>query len=409
MWMRASLVLAALLAMGAASTKPEWSADDVKVLRSLWIGTLQPASANPTNRFSNDPAAATLGRSLFSDMRLSANNRVSCATCHKPSHGFTDSASTGSGIGIGNRRTMPIAQAVYSPWQFWDGRADSLWSQALGPVENPLEHGSTRTQVVRVLESHYRLQYERVFGSLPDLSDLRRFPLRASPMSDESAKKAWAGMALADRNLVDRIYANFGKSIEAFERTLKVSPTRFDGYVAGVVGAATTREPLSSSEIAGLRLFIGKAHCSTCHNGPMFSHEGFANTGVPARPGLPVDTGRIAGARKAIADPFNCKGAYSDADGRKCDELEFMVVNDPSQVRAFKVPSLRGVGQRAPYMHAGQFASLTQVIDHYDRAPKAPRGVSELKPLHLSVGERRDRCCQSDANSSPVGEICPSS
>ncbi|CAN5379447.1 cytochrome c peroxidase [soil metagenome] len=390
MWWRASLALAAVLITGSASTTPEWSAEEIKVLRSLWIGALPSAPANPSNRLADDPAAAALGRSLFSDTRLSANNQVSCATCHYPWRGFTDAVPTGRGVGIGIRRTMPIAQAVYSPWQFWDGRADSLWSQALGPVENPLEHGSTRTQVARVLATHYRGPYELVFGPLPNLSDLRRFPARASPMSDGPAKRAWAGMALADRKTVDRIFANFGKSIEAFERTLKVAPTRFDGYVAGVVRAPGPRVSLTSSEVAGLRLFIGKAHCTTCHSGPMLSNEGFANTGVPARPGLPLDTGRIAGARIAHAEPFNCKGAFSDAQGPACAELEFMVVDDPSQVRAFKVPSLRGVGQRAPYMHAGQYASLAQVIDHYNRAPKAPSGTSELKPLHLSARERRD-------------------
>lgn len=389
-WWKTSFALATLLATASAVTTQAWSAREIDVLRSLSIGALPPAPANPSNRFADDPAAAALGRSLFSDTRLSANNQVSCATCHDPSRGFTDAVPTGKGIGIGNRRTMPIAQAVYSPWQFWDGRADSLWSQALGPVENPLEHGSTRTQVARVLATHYRRPYELVFGPFPDLSDLRRFPMRASPASDGPAKNAWAGMTLADRNAVNRVYANFGKSIEAFERTLKVSPTRFDGFAAGVVGAPSRRASLSSSEIAGLRLFIGKAHCSTCHSGAMFSNEGFANTGVPAPPGLPLDVGRIAGARKALADPFNCKGVYSDARGPACDELEFMVVDNPSQVRAFKVPSLRGVGRRAPYMHAGQFASLTQVIDHYNRAPKAATGISELKPLHLSARERRE-------------------
>lgn len=389
-WRKASFALAAVLATGSANAAPVWSPDEMKVLRNLWIGTLPPVPVNPSNRFADDPAAAALGRSLFSDTSLSANNQVSCASCHNPSRGFIDAVPTGRGVGIGNRRTMPIAQAVYSPWQFWDGRADSLWSQALGPVENPLEHGATRTEVARVLATHYRRSYELVFGPMPDLSDLRRFPARASPMSDGPAKRAWAGMAFADRNAVDHIFANFGKSIEAFERTLKLGPTRFDGFVAGVVGGPGPRAPLSSSEIAGLRLFTGKARCATCHNGPMFSNAGFANTGVPARPGLPPDTGRLAGARKVLADPFNCKGVYSDAGSRTCDELEFVVVDDPSQLRAFKVPSLRGVGQRAPYMHAGQLASLAQVIDHYNRAPKAPSGTSELKPLHLNARERRD-------------------
>ncbi len=384
------VALAVVLATGASSATPFWLADELKVLRSVWIGTLPSAPANPSNRYADDPAAAALGRSLFSDTRLSTNNRVSCATCHKASHGFTDGLPTGRGVGVGNRRTMPIAQAVYSPWQFWDGRADSLWSQALGPVENPLEHGSTRMEVARVLATRYRRPYERVFGPLPNLSDSHRFPTRASPIGDRPAKLAWTGMAPADRHVINRIYANFGKSIEAFERTLKVRATRFDGYVAGILEAPVRHTSLSSSEIAGLRLFIGKAQCVTCHNGPMFSNAGFANTGVPVRRRSRLDMGRIDGARKAVADPFNCKGAYSDAGGRHCDELEFMVLDQPSQIRAFKVPSLRGVGQRAPYMHAGQFATLTQVINHYDRAPKALRGTSELKPLHLTALERRD-------------------
>jgi cytochrome c peroxidase len=362
----------------------------MEVLKSLWIRELPPAPASPSNSHADDPIAAQLGRSLFFDVRMSANNKVSCATCHDPSLGFTDAAPTARGIGVGHRRTMPIAQAVFSSWLFWDGRADSLWSQALGPIENPLEHGSTRMQVALVIATYYRPAYERVFGPLPDLSDTRRFPPRASPVTYELSRRAWAGIAPSDRTVVDRIFANFGKSIEAFERTIKVSSTRFDGYVAGVLGITAPGPLLSASEIVGARLFIGKGRCVTCHSGPMLSNHGFANTGVPPRPGRPTDTGRIDGARAAVADPFNCKGAFSDDDGRKCDELEFVPLDDPSQLRAYKVPSLRGSGQRPPYMHAGQFASLNDVIDHYDRAPRAVRGASELRPLHLSLRERRD-------------------
>lgn len=383
-------VMLAVVLAASSSDAALWSESELKVLRSLWIGSLASAPANPSNRYADDPVAAALGRSLFSDKRLSANKKVSCATCHKPSHGFTDNLSTGTGVGIGTRRTMPIAPAVYSPWQFWDGRADSLWGQALGPIENSLEHGFTRIQVARVLATRYRSSYERVFGPLPDLSNSNRFPMRASPVADGRAQRAWAAMSPADRHVINQVYANFGKSIEAFERTLKVRPTRFDRYVAGILGAPVRHTLLSNSEAAGLRLFIGKARCVTCHNGPMFSNAEFANTGVPARLGSQPDTGRIDGARKAEADPFNCKGAYSDAGDRQCDELQFMVLDQPSQLGAFKVPSLRHVGQRAPYMHAGQFASLSKVVKHYDRAPKAPRGISELKPLHLTALERRD-------------------
>jgi cytochrome c peroxidase len=194
-------------------------------------------------------------------------------------------------------------------------------------------------------------------------------------------------MAPEDQEAINRAFANFGKSIAAFERTLRVRPTRFDRYVAGLIGEGAVA-PLSESETAGLRLFVGRARCVTCHNGPMLSNQGFANTGVPPRPGLPFDPGRIAGARQALADPFNCRGAFTDARGEGCDELDFMVVNDPHQLRAYKVPSLRDVARRAPYMHAGQFGSLAEVINHYNSARPAMGGASELRPLHLTRRER---------------------
>jgi len=283
---------------------------------------------------------------------------------------------------------MPIAPAVYSPWQFWDGRADSLWSQALGPIENPVEHGFTRLEVARVLASHYRGAYEGLFGPLPDLTDRDRFPPRAAPNGAPEAKAAWARMAPDDQVRINRVYANFGKAIAAFERTLKVGPSRFDDYLGGLFGAPGPHARLSSDELAGLSLFIGKGQCSTCHNGPLLSNHGFANTGIPARSDLPADPGRAVGVRAALTDPFNCKGAFSDAPAG-CDELNFAVVDSPAQVRAYKVPSLRGVAQRAPYMHAGQLTSLEQVVDHYSRAPPAPDETSEIKPLHLDADERR--------------------
>lgn len=379
--------LATALALVAAA-EPTWSAADLKTLRGLWIGALKPPPPDPSNKVADNAKAADLGRALFSDTGLSANGQVSCASCHQPGHAFTDALPTGHGVGTGNRRTMPIAPAVYSPWQFWDGRADSLWAQALGPVENPAEHGFSRTEVARVLAARYSDAYERLFGPLPDLADRNRFPLRAAPGGDPAAKAAWEGMSDADQILINRVYANFGKAVAAYERTLKIRPSRFDAYLAGVFGAPDPHARLSPDELAGLRLFIGKGQCANCHNGPLLSNHGFANTGVPAHPDLPRDLGRAAGVRAAVADPFNCKGVYSDAPAG-CEELEFAVIDNPGQVRAYKVPSLRGVGQRAPYMHAGQFSSLEQVVDHYSRAPRAPDGASEIKPLRLSADERR--------------------
>jgi len=284
---------------------------------------------------------------------------------------------------------MPIAQALYSPWLFWDGRADSLWAQALGPIENPREHGFTRTEVARVVSTQYRTFYDALFGALPDLSDHRRFPLRASPNGTARDRAAWIAMRASDRQIVNRIFANSGKAIAAYERTLALLPTRFDRFVAGLIDAGPAA-PLSASEDAGLRLFVGKGRCTLCHSGPMFSNQGFANTGVPPRHGFPSDLGRLTGAKQAQSDPFNCRGAFSDARNAGCAELDFIVTGDPLLTRAYKVPSLRGAGQRAPYMHAGQFATLERVVVHYDRAPRAVRGTSELKPLHLKPREQRD-------------------
>lgn len=378
----------ALLLSAAASTQP-WTQADLEVLQSLSIQSLDAPPPDPSNRFADDAAAASLGEALFFDRRLSANAQVACSTCHEPAHSFTDRRRVGRGLAMGNRRTMPIQPAIYSAWQFWDGRADSLWAQALGPVENPAEHGFTRTQVVRVLSAHYRARYEATFGPLPDVSSLQRYPARATPLGDTAARVAWDRMTPEDRAVIDGVFAKFGKSLAAYERTLRMRPTRFDDYVAGLSGRRARRKRFSADEVAGLKLFIGQGRCLQCHNGPLLTNQGFANTGVAATREQSSDLGRATGIRTALSDPFNCRGLFSDSDGGPCDELDFAVVDSPEHRRAFKVPSLRGVAQRAPFMHAGQLATLEAVVDHYNRAPPAPDGVSQIEPLNFTPLQRR--------------------
>ena len=133
---------------------------------------------------------------------------------------------------------------------------------------------------------------------------------------------------------------------------------------------------------AGLRLFVGRANCTQCHSGPLLTSNEFHNTGVPPRQELAIDHGRLTGAAAVLGDEFNCRSRWSDARER-CSELEFMVTGDHTLDRAYKVPSLRNVAERAPYMDAGQFATLAGVLDHYNRAPAAATGHSELRPLRL--------------------------
>ena len=137
-----------------------------------------------------------------------------------------------------------------------------------------------------------------------------------------------------------------------------------------------------------MKLFIGKANCVTCHNGPRFTDNSFHNTGVPPVKDLPLDRGRFDAVAQVEADPFNCFGAFRDGDAGACGELRFMVKDAPELMRAYKTPSLRGAATRPPYMHAGQFSSLEEVVAHYSAAPAAVEGTSEVHPLQLSDRER---------------------
>ena len=214
--MKRLLPLVALLTLGAADGWTQWSQAELKQIRSLWIGNLGPPAADPTNRVADDPAAAALGESLFAEARFSRNGKVSCASCHLPGRGFVDGLPVGEGVAKGNRRTMPISPAVYSPWQFWDGRADSLWAQALGPIENPVEHGFTRVEVADAVRRYHRAAYERVFGALPAAVAQLRAPRPATPLGTAAHKAAWAALERETQGAVDEVFVNVGKAIAAF-------------------------------------------------------------------------------------------------------------------------------------------------------------------------------------------------
>lgn len=364
-----------------------WNADDTATLASLRLGALDPLPADPSNKVADDPRAAALGHRLFFDTRLSANGKVACATCHDPARDFQDDIPLAKGVGTTARRTMPIASTAWSQWMFWDGRKDSQWAQALGPLESAVEHGGTRALYAHLVATHHRAQYEALFGALPDLRDV---PWHAGPVTDAAARAAWERLPSAARDATTQVFVNIGKAIAAYERKVQYGPSRFDQFVDALL--ATGRAPhgvLAPEEVAGLRLFIGKANCVNCHNGPLLTDQHFHNTGVPATPGAADDMGRARGAKDVLRDEFNCRSRWSDATPDSCAELEFMVTDGHELERAFKTPSLRNVVARAPYMHAGQLPDLDAVVRHYDRAPRAPHGESELRRLRLSAAERQ--------------------
>jgi cytochrome c peroxidase len=342
---------------------------------------------DPSNRWADDPAAADLGHRLFFEKRLSANGKVSCATCHDPQREFQDGIPLAKGAGTTDRRTMPVAGTAHSPFLFWDGRKDSLWAQALGPLESAVEHGGSRAQYAHVIASHYRADYERVFGAMPDL---RGVPAAAGPVADPAARAAWERMSRAQQDAVTAVFVNVGKAIAAYERHIQPGASRFDRFAAEWKRTGTQpTEILNAEERAGFALFVGKANCTECHNGPLFTNNEFHNTGVPRRAGLPDDRGRLPAVAGVKADEFNCRSRWSDAKPSECKELDFLAPASAAQERAFKVPSLRNVAERAPYMHAGQVGTLAEVLEHYNRAPAAPAGRSELRPLRLERTELR--------------------
>lgn len=357
-------------------------------IQSLSLAALPPLAPDPTNEAIGDPTAMALGATLFFDRRMSRNGEVACSTCHQIGSHFQDGLALGHGIGTMNRRTQPLAGVAWQRWFFWDGRKDSLWSQALGPLEKPQEHGLTRAWVAHFIAENFRDRYERIFGPMPDLSTV---PPDAGPFTSEAYRQAWRDMKEADRHAVNRVFVNVGKMIAAFETSLTFSESRFDRFARALEedSAPEGDANFSDQEIAGLKLFLGRGNCDSCHSGPRFTDDGFHNTGVPPVAGLPADRGRRDGLIQLFEDEFNCRGGFNAAPAGYCPPQEAFDMSLRQINRAFKTPSLRGSGLRPPYMHAGQFASLERVVDHYNQAPPAGVGRTEIAPLNLTAEERQ--------------------
>ena len=200
-------------------------------------------------------AKIRLGRQLYFDGRLSSDGTISCASCHDPKRAWADTGhafSEGVAHKLGGRNSPSIINAAYVIPQFWDGRANHLEKQAVGPVQNPVEMDLTKEEIEFRLSRipGYVTQFWDVFGSVPNI-DL------------------------------------MAKAIASFERTIIVNDTPYDRYIAGDTSA------MSREAIKGLRVFNGKGHCTTCHSGPAFSDSKFHNLGVGYEDGKFKDVGRF--------------------------------------------------------------------------------------------------------------------
>lgn len=282
----------------------------------------------------NPPTAETiaLGRRLYYDPILSADNTISCASCHGADTGFTDRGPVSTGVGgkKGTRHSPTVLNSAYNEVQFWDGRAPSLEEQAKGPIANPVEMATTHEAAVARLQADPR--YVALF------------------------KEAWG----TDHITIDLVV----KSIASFERTVLCGDSPFDRFYY-----RHDKKALSASAQRGLKLFVDpkKGDCASCHTigekYALFTDNKFHNLGIGA-----------------------------DINGNLNDLGRFDQTKKDEDTGAFKTPTLRMIALRAPYMHDGSFPTLNDALSHYIGGGNANAHLD--KKIHaldfLTFDERAD-------------------
>lgn len=367
----------------------EWSERERRILASLSLASAGELPPSPSNRVADDPRAAAFGEKLFFDPRLSGNGEISCASCHLPERYFTDGLPRSRGMATTLRNAPTVVGSAWQSWFYWDGRRDSLWSQALIPLEAPEEMGGSRIAVLRLIRSDpdYRRRFEEIFGAPP--ADVAGIEAPAGPFADPAGRQRWHALPRHRKQAIEQSFADVGKAIAAYERRLTPPPSRFDRWVERLLaeGAEAAAPLLSEQARAGARLFIDEARtqCLQCHNGPMLTNGSFHNIGSGNFEGERLDFGRVFGLRAVQLDPFNCLGEYSDAGPDDCRELRFLNTSAHVPLQgAFKVPSLRNVAATAPYFHDGSLATLAEVVEHYRKPPPGSGEAHELRPLAIT-------------------------
>ena len=307
------------------------------------LAPLPPPPSPPGNP--TTPEKVELGKKLFFDRRLSGDGTMSCAACHDPGSGFADALPISlSYPTTRNWRNAPgLVNVAWRKTLFRDGRSSSLEDQALFPMMSPFE-------------MNRNLDYlEEVLKTVPAYVDAFR-----SVFGGEITRQRVA-MAIA-----------------AFERTLLSRDTPLDRHLRGEPGA------LSARQRAGLALFLGKAGCAACHNGPNLEDGKFHRLGVPEDPKEKEDP-RVLATTRFVGKV----SGFPDYRTLREDPGRFLVTKKPADWKAFATPPLREVARTAPYMHNGALGTLGEVIDFYDRGGgDDPKKSPLLRPLGLSKGEK---------------------
>jgi cytochrome c peroxidase len=269
---------------------------------------------------------ATLGRVLFYDVALSANDTVACATCHAQATGFSDPDRFSEGFdgGFTTRNSMGLGEARFyqNGRFFWDERADTLEDQVLMPIQNPVEMGLTLEELVERVEAqpYYPVLFEQAFGD-----------------------------PAIDAERISLALAQFVRAVVSYRAP-------YDEGIALAGNLAADFPNYSDQENEGKAIFFGPAgRCAPCHVG---------QPGPPPPPGAPLPNAAIF----SMTGPANNgldEGPTTDDDGVGD------VTGNAQQNGLFKSPSLRNVELTAPYMHDGRFETLEDVVEHYDNGVQA--------------------------------------
>jgi cytochrome c peroxidase len=316
------------------------------------VGQIKGLDESPLTR-----AKIELGRQLYFDTRLSADNSISCATCHDPEVGYAKETQFGVGIKsqTGNRNSPTAYNRILSGAQFWDGRATSLEDQAIGPIANPIEMGNTHEVCVKSVAEipGYRKQFDAIF---------------ADGLSIENIGKA---IAAFERTLVTgpapwdyyQQLASFEKAyaadIEDLELLQEEDEELYNEYMA--MKKASEEHPISESAIRGGELFFSdKAACTTCHVGANFSDELYHNLGV-------------------------------GMDAEKPDLGRYEQTGEEKDKGAFKTPTVRNISLTGPYMHDGSQKTLEEVVEWYAKGGHPNPYLSDkIKKLDLTEQDKAD-------------------
>jgi cytochrome c peroxidase len=335
-----------------------------------------PANVLPPIVPEDNPLTAAkveLGRKLYFDPRLSADDSVSCATCHDPHHGFAEPRPVSLGVGgaKGVRNAPTVFDAAFLSTQFWDGRAATLEEQAKGPIVNPVEMALPDPAAA-----------EAKLQAIPEYP-----PLFRAAFGDE-------------RVTYDRI----AQAIASFERTLIDVEAAIDRFVAGDADA------IPEAARRGWALFNGKARCNNCHGYvaafPLLTDELFHNIGVAAK-----DVNFEELARQVQSHPEDLARLAHEAGSNQLGR--FLVTREPKDIGAFKTPHLRNVALTPPYMHDGSEKTLRDVVEFYDRGGNPnPWLDGGIRPLGLSESEKADLVALMEtftsddmARFAPLGEL----